>query len=265
MLRRCQTLLGYHLGATDGEIGAARDFYFDDQNWTVRYLVADTGYWLTGRLVLISPHALKEPDDTKKLLPVYLTRKQIEDSPPITADQPVSRQYEREFYRYYGWPFSWAGPALWGPGPYPIYYAPIQERQEPSAETANEEGDPHLRSVQEITGYHLQARDGELGQVDDFIIDDKDWAIRYMVADTRRWLPGKKVLIAPAWIEGVSWDRSTLSVDLPKETIKHAPAFDEASDISRAYEAKLFNHYSREGYWAGRQENEGNGENSRGF
>jgi hypothetical protein len=254
MLRRCHALLGYQLGATDGEIGTARDFYFDDATWAVRYLVADTGYWLTGRLVLISPHALKAPDDESKTLPVSLTRNQIEESPPITADQPVSRQYEREYYRYYGWPVYWAGPALWGPGPHPIYYAPVREKEESIPEAATEEGDPHLRSMQEVTDYQIEALDGAIGHANDFIIDDRNWAVRYLVVDTRNWLPGKKVLIAPQWVEKVNWDRSSISVDLAQETIRNAPEFDESSPISRAYESALHEHYSREGYWSGEEQ-----------
>jgi hypothetical protein len=254
MLRRCQTLLGLHLGAIDGEIGAARDLYFDDQKWAVRYLVADTGYWLPDRLVLISPHAVKAPDDNRKTLPVNLTRKQIEDSPPTTADQPVSRQYEREYYRYYGWPVYWSGPAMWGPGPHPIIYAPIRESEESVPQSATEAGDPHLRSLREITGYKIQARDGAIGDVNDLIIDDADWAIRYIVVDTGTWLPGKKILIAPSWIQEISWDRSAILVDLTQETIRQAPAFDDSSQITRAYESKLFDHYSREGYWANQQQ-----------
>jgi uncharacterized protein YrrD len=251
MFRHCNQLNGYRLGATDGEIGKVEDFYFDDQNWTVRYLVADTGYWLPDRLVLISPHALRQADDREKVLHVELTRKQIEDSPPITADQPVSRQYEREYYKYYGWPVYWTGPALWGPGPYPLYYAPLETHHQSDPRDAEDPGDPHLRSVKEITGYHLQAQDGEVGQVTDFVVEEANWAVRYLVADTGTWLPGKKVLIAPPWISSVSWDRSAVLVDLPREAIRNAPDYDSHSALTRAYEIDLFKHYSREGYWQG--------------
>ena len=250
MLRHCNRLKGYRLGANDGEIGKVEDFYFDDQNWTVRYVVADTGYWLPDRLVLLSPHAFQSAEDEAKILHTRLSRQQIENSPPITADQPVSRQFEREYYSYYGWPVYWTGPALWGPGPYPLYYAPLAARHTPDRQ-AEVSGDPHLRSTNEITGYALEARDGAVGHIDDVILDEPSWVIRYLVIDTGNWLPGKKVLVAPQWIEQVSWERSAVRVDLARETIRQAPEYDVHSPIGRDYEISLFKHYSREGYWEG--------------
>src|SRR5438874_10099462 len=151
MLRMCKSLKGHRLAALDGEIGKVHDFYFDDRSWPVRYLVADTGYWLPGRLVLISPFALKGFDEREQRLNVTLTKQQIEDSPPITADEPLSRQYERKYYQYYGWPAYWAGPALWGPGPYPLYYAPEERHDVIEPDIKGESGDRHLRSVREVT------------------------------------------------------------------------------------------------------------------
>jgi hypothetical protein len=248
MLRNAKNLKGYRLGALDGEIGKVRDFYFDDQTWTVRYLVADTGTWLPARQVLISPYALKKANETDEILNVDLSKKEIEASPPISADMPVNRQYEVEYYKYYGWPAYWYGPALWGPGPYPLYYGHGGGPAEPRVEKTHE-GDPHLRSAQEVTGYYIQAKDGEIGHVEDFILDDENWAIRYMEIDTRNWWPGKKVLIAPQWIESVSWDQSKVFVSLLRETIKGAPEYDSEAGISRDYETRLFDFYDREAYW----------------
>ncbi|MFO1498811.1 MAG: PRC-barrel domain-containing protein [Verrucomicrobiota bacterium] len=248
MFRHCSKIRGYRLGATDGEIGKVEDFFFDDRTWAIRYLVADTGYWLSDRLVLISPHALKQVDDENSVVSVSLGRQQIESSPPITADQPVSRQYEQEYFKYYGWPGYWTGPSLWGPGPYPLYFAPLPP---PSMinETQPEPANPHLRSVKELVGYHIQARDGEIGHVADLVVEDATWAIRYLVVDTRNWLPGKKVLVAPPWIENVSWERSMVVADLPRALIEQAPPYDSEALLTRDYEVSLFKHYSREGYW----------------
>jgi hypothetical protein len=247
MLRQYNSLKGYRLGATDGEIGKVEDLYLEDEKWTVRYLVADTGYWLPDRLVLLSPHAVRQVDDNEQVVHMALTRGQIEASPPITADEPVSRQFEREYYKYYGWPVYWTGPALWGPGPYPLYYAPLEGGS--PVEEQDQPANPHLRSAKEISGYHLQATDGELGHIADLIIDDANWAVRYLIADTGNWFPGKKVLIAPPWISQVSWERSAVAVDLPQAAIKQAPEYDHASAITREYEVALFKHYSRPGYW----------------
>ena len=97
MLYRAATLKGYALNSLDGEIGKAEEFYFDDLHWTIRYLVADTGNWLPGRQVLLSPHALVAVKQKEKQIAVNLTKQQIEDSPPLTSDKPVSRQFEEAY------------------------------------------------------------------------------------------------------------------------------------------------------------------------
>ncbi len=250
MIRTCKALTGHRLAALDGEIGKVHDFYFDDQGWAVRYLVADTGYWLPGRLVLVSPFALKGFDDREQRLNVALTRDQIENSPPITADEPVSRRFERQYYQYYGWPAYWAGPALWGPGPYPLYYAPEEPRDRLDANVPEGTNDYHLRSMREVTGYGIHAMDGDIGHVSDFLLDDADWAVRYLVVATGHWLSGKNVLIAPGWITGVFWDRSAVSVDLTRAAIQDAPPYDDKHELKREYERQLYEHYSRPGYWS---------------
>jgi hypothetical protein len=225
-----------------------KEIYFDDHEWVVRYLIADTGTWLSGRRVLISPFALREVDLENGIIHVQLTREQIEKSPSIHADKPVSRQFEIEYYKYYGWPMYWDGPALWGPTPVPAWYGhgggPVETRSR-----LKEEGDPNLRSSAEVTGYYIHAKDGEIGHVDDILVDDENWVIRYLVIDTRNWLPGKRVLISPEWIERVSWEDSMVYTGLHRETIQNAPDFDEAAQVGRDYESRLHEHYSREAYW----------------
>lgn len=245
MLDKAETLKGYILHSRDGEIGTAREFYFDDQHWTIRYLVADTGNWLTGRQVLLSPYALVAVLKEKKQIVVDLTKKQIEDSPSLTCDKPVSRQFEETYYGYYGWPLYWGGPYMWGSYPY------LARDREERPESAPQEKawDPHLRSTHEVKGYHIEAADGELGHVEDFIIDDKTWAIRYLIVNTRNWWPGKKVLVSPQWIERVSWSESKVFVTLSREAIKQSPEYTEASLLTRDYESGLHRHYNRQGYW----------------
>ena len=181
MLQSIKQLYGDKLGASDGEIGHVKDFYFDDQNWAVRYVVADTGSWLPGRQVLISPHAFGSLHQAGKVLRVNLTRKQIEDSPAIESHKPVSRQYEEEYHRYYGWPYYWQGDGLWGMSGFPILELPPKPLPgEPAAASGPqpERADAHLRSTQAVNGYHLQASDGIIGHVCDFMMDDQSWAIR---------------------------------------------------------------------------------------
>jgi sporulation protein YlmC with PRC-barrel domain len=246
MLIKVKTLKGYKLHGLDGEVGKAKEFYFDDQHWAIRYLVADTGNWLTDRQVLISPYAMIAVNTEKQNIAIDLTKKQIEDSPSLDSDKPVSRQFEETYYGYYAYPTYWAGPNMWG-----YYPEIIRDRQKWRAATEGEKAwDPHLRSTHEVSGYHIHATDGEVGHVDDFIIDDQTWAIRYLIIDTQNWWPGKKVLVSPHWIERVSWDESKVFVDLLRETIKQSPEYTEASLLTRDYETGLHRHYKRQGYWA---------------
>ncbi len=256
MLQSANDLKGFAITATDGAIGDVEQLYFDDEHWTVRYLIVNTGTWLAARQVLISPISVTKVDRAINQIFVNLTMDQVKNSPDIDTDKPVSRQRETAFMNYYGYPFYWAGPYAWGSAAYPaaIPTPPAQTRQMiKAAEAAQREAeataDEHLRSAREVTGYHLQAADGEVGHIEDFIIEDRSWAIRYLVVDTRNWLPGKKVLISPEWIERVSWSESKVFVDLPQEAIRNSPEYDRSSLFSRNYERRLHEHYGRRGYW----------------
>jgi uncharacterized protein YrrD len=247
MLRSMKALMDYGLLATDGKIGAVDDFLFDDHAWTVRYLVANTGGWLRGRLVLISPAAMERPDWQSRLFPVDLTRDQIEQSPSILSDAPVARQKELELARHYNWPMYWAIDSLGGFGAAPIVTS--IEPPQGQARPAEEEGNPHLRSVREVRGYRIHATDGDIGHVDDFIVDDANWAIRYLVVDTRNWLPGRKVLLACDWIEEVSWPDTRVAVCHSREEIKNSPEYDPSAPVNRQYEDVLHDYYGRPKYW----------------
>ena len=245
MLWEVGALKGYALDSIDGEVGKVQEFFFDDRHWTIRYLIADTGNWLTGRQVLISPHALGAVSEEDQHIMVALTRKQIEESPSLLCDEPVSRQFENAYYGHYGWPIYWGGPFMWGAYPYITRQA---EEQAPSGH-AEKHWDPDLRSTHDVTGHHIQAKDGNIGHVADFIIDDHTWAIRYLVVDTGNWWQGKRVLISPRWIQDVSWAESKVFVDLARETIKQSPEYTDESLLTRDYETGLHRHYNRQGYW----------------
>ncbi|MBA3028630.1 MAG: PRC-barrel domain containing protein [Desulfobacteraceae bacterium] len=246
MLSKAKTIQGYKLASLDGEIGKVKEFYFDDQYWAIRYLVADTGNWLTGRQVLISPYAVVSVNKEDQLLAVDLTKKQIEDSPSLNSDKPVSRQFEEAYYGYYGWPGYWGGSSMWGVYPYIVR---DREKWIESNRAEQASWDPHLRSTHDVSGHHIQAADGEIGHVEDFIFDDETWAIRYLIVDTRNWWPGKKVLISPQWIERVSWSESKVFINLSRETIKQSPEYTEESLLTRDYETGLHGHYHLQGYW----------------
>jgi uncharacterized protein YrrD len=245
VLNKAKTLKGYKLHSLDGEMGKVKEFYFDDKHWAIRYLVADTGDWLTGRQVLISPYALAAVNKEEQYIAIDLTKKQIGDSPALESDKPVSRQFEQSYYGYYGMPMYWGGPFMWGSYPYIV-----RDRAKWRESTQDQKAwDPNLRSTHAVNGYDIQATDGEIGHVEDFVVDDETWAIRYLIIDTKNWWPGKKVLISPQWIERVSWSESKVFVNLLRETIKQSPEYTEESLLTRDYETGLHRHYSRPGYW----------------
>jgi hypothetical protein len=245
MLSTAKTLKGYKLDSLDGEIGKVEEFFFDDQHWAVRYLVADTGTWLKDRQVLIAPYALADVIKGERLIAVNLTKKQIEESPSLYSDRPVSRQFEEDYYRYFGWPMYWQGPYMWGTYPF-ISRDPLTLRPTGPPEVS---WDPHLRSTRDVDGHHIQAVDGDIGHVEDFVVDDATWAIRYLIIDIHNWWPGKKILIAPKWIERISWIESKVFINLTREQIKASPEYTEESLQSRDYETRLHRHYKRQGYW----------------
>jgi hypothetical protein len=245
MLNTARALKGYKLRGLDGEIGTIEEFYFDDHHWTIRYLVADTGDWLTDRQVLISPYALVAVNKEEEYITIDLTKKQIEDSPSLNSDKPVSQQFEEGYYGYYGWPVYWGGPDMWGFYPYIVR----DPEKRSTAGRGEKAWDPHLRSTHEVNSYYIQASDGEIGHVEDFIIDDETWAIRYLIVATHNWWPGKKVLVSPQWIERVSWSEMKVFVNLTRETIKQSPEFTDETLLTRDYEIGLHGHYNRQGYW----------------
>ncbi len=219
MLQNIREIYGNKLTALDGDIGQVKDFYFDDKTWVIRYLVADTGSWLTGRLVLLSPHAFGKLDLYEKTLHVKLHKKQIQDSPSIESHKPVSRQYEVEYYNYYGWPAYWEGSAMWGLGGYPLVLPPSKDEMLAHLQHHHRD-DKHLQSTRAVTGYGIQTTDGEIGQVSGFMVDKKSWAIRELAVETGHWYSGKEILISPDRIERISYEESKVFVNLTKADIQ---------------------------------------------
>jgi uncharacterized protein YrrD len=245
MLIKEKTLKGFKLYSKDGEIGKVKEFYFDDKHWTIRYLVADTGNWLENNLVLISPYSLISVNKVEENIGINLTKKQIEDSPPLYSHKPVSQQFEEDLHGYYGWPTYWSGSEMWGDYPYILH-----DTNEWKASNQNKKTwDPHLRSTSFIIGQGIKATDGEIGYVDDFIIDDETWAIRYLIIDTAKWWVGKKVLVSPQWIESINAEDSNVYINLTRESIKQSPEYSEEELLTRDYETQLHRHYNRNIYW----------------
>jgi len=248
MQHNVKSLSGFTIGATDGEIGKVKDFYFDDQTWIIRYLVVKTGGWLSGRKVLLSPLVLQRPDWENKVFSVNLNKQQVQDSPDIDTGKTVSRQHEIELYNHYAWPYYGAtGTGFYGgmgmsgmvDSRIPFEDAIAEQHLE------NYDGDPYLRSTEEIRGYHIHARDGEIGEVEDFILNTDTWRIDYLIVDTGNWFPGKKVILSPEWIKQVKWEDTAVYVDLPVDAVKHSPEYNAEVPLQTAYREKLHHYYGK--------------------
>jgi hypothetical protein len=251
MLVNARHLKDLVIRAKDGELGTVDQVYFDDETWAIRYFVVDTGKWLEGRRVLISPFSVIQADWAAKRLDVALTKEQVKHSPDIDTHKPVSRQHEAAYIGYYGYPSYWGGPCMWGAGVYP---SDLPFPTPPAAgwtadQIRQESADSHLRSFEAVTGYNVDATDGEIGHLNGFVVDDRAWAIRYIEVATRNWWPGKKVLVSPAWIERVSWTDSMVYAGLSREAIQNAPEYIESEAITREYENRLYFHYGLPPYW----------------
>ncbi len=242
----------YFLNGKDGSIGAITDLLFDERHYGLRWIVVDTGTWLPGRKVLLPPSALGAPDPSTRTYPVDLTRADIEAAPDLASDAPVSRQMETDIYDHYAWSPYWIG----GGYGYPVIgTTPISDdiamppADRAAAQGTEPEGDPLLRSVREVTGYYIEATDGSIGHVEEFLIDEKEWAIRYLIIDTKNWWPGKKVLISPDWLRKVVWNDQKAHVDATRDKIKSAPEFDSSITVDRDYEERVYQHYGYRPYW----------------
>lgn len=247
MKQLIKSLAGFSMGASDGEFGKVDEFYFDDETWTIRYLIVETGSWLFGRKVLISPTALKEPDRANEIFPVNLTKEQIKNSPDIDTERTVSRQQEIDLYKHYGWPYMGVSGAGFYGG---MGLSGMMESRVPFEESilaASEQdkpADPHLRSTSELIGCRIHAANGEIGDVEDLIVDDQGWGIHFLVVDTGHWFPGKKVLIAPRWIGQVKWENNAIYVDITANAVKNSPEYDPAIPLTETYENEFYRYYS---------------------
>lgn len=272
MLNAISSLHGFDIRATDGSLGTVSDFLIDDSTWKVRWMVVDTGGWLSGRKVLVHPSAVMSAEYGAMQLKVSLSKAQVKDSPDIAEDQPVSQQMQSDLYSYYGWDPLWGG-GVYGAGMYggsmyaggmgaiaspissPAFFgaSAVQEaeRQARRGDTDPEPGDPHLRSLAEITVYHVHATDGDIGHIEDLLIDSETWTVRYLIVDTANWWFGQHVLVSPHAVTGVDWSDRHVRLDITKERVRSSPAWNPAEAISDAYEKRLNHHYDWPGHGTG--------------
>ncbi len=225
MLFKASKFKGYGIEATDGDIGEVRGFYFDENNWDVYYMIIDAGSWYSSNTVILSTQAIDRVDSDNEKVFVNVTRDRIKNSPQADEDEPLSPGYENRMTEYYGWSDRFAHQST---------EAPQRGR--------------HYLNTHDVMGHYVEASDGSIGHIEDFIIDDADWSIRYMVVDTKNWWPGKKVLISPQWVSSFDWNNEKVFVDMTKDKIKSSPEYDP-DNFDRNYEDRLYTHYGRQGYW----------------
>ena len=263
MLRSAKTIIGYHLQAQNGKIGTCSDFLFDEEYWSVRYMVADTGGWLSGKKVLVSPQLFGDPSWASRTFPVLLTKEEIEKAPSLDTHEPVSRRYEKMWLNHFGFKYYWITSGGLAPG-YVISspYQPTSKSD--AADTAPEKKSPdnqqvendtadddeiRLRSVNEIVGYRINARGELFGEVEEFIVDDTTWIIRYVVMNTGGWFSGKKVLAPPEWIESISWHDRDVVMNVVRSSIEACPEYEPSRPINREYEQVLYDYHGKPHHW----------------
>lgn len=266
MLQKVKQIIGSHVFGLDGDVGKIKDVYFDDQSFNVRYLVVDTGTWLSSREVLLVPSYFQGTRFPSQVLQVSLTKKQVEDSPPVSSDMPLSRQVEERLHTYFGWEPYWdtpfyplpgiysfpigmgptglgSAPSPWSPASAGLNSEPIPDEAKTTQQRALDHADGHLRSFSEVNGYQIGATDGSIGHVMDLLIDSDTWQISHLVVDTRNWLPGRHVVVATHLIKEISWDDQEVAVHLTREEIKHAPEYSPNMVIDTGYQERLAAYY----------------------
>ena len=245
MLKEVKKMHGWAIHAIDGEIGAIDELLFDDESWTVRYLIVNTGSWLLGRRVLLSPHSFGALDWEGQMLNVSLTRAEVENSPGVETDRPVSRQWETGYHDYYAMPYYWTNFGF--PGAVPLMMQPaIDPARSQEKDPERDHASAHLRSTKEVTGYGISATDGHLGHIEDFLVDDQNWRIAYIAVDTRDWLPAKKVVLPPSWIERVNWLERSVTVDATRAQIENAPEWNAEGSFDEHLAAYFAQPYPQE-------------------
>ncbi|HSE32947.1 MAG TPA: PRC-barrel domain-containing protein [Pyrinomonadaceae bacterium] len=244
MLRQIRELGTYRLHATDGDIGHLEQFYFDDRDWKIRYFVVDIGTWLHGKKVLMSPSAIIGVDAPTKTINAAFSKQQVQESDDVDRHKPEGLEEPHDYSLYLGWPYYLGLNALndFDHGPLPDKEHDPQKGKT-SEYSYRQACDEHLRSSKIVSRYHVMAVDGEIGQIEDGIVDDQTWTIQYVVSTVRNWWSGKKVLLPTEWILWVSAAEGNVYVSLTRNSIATAPSFDPEKPLTHDLEIALYNHY----------------------
>jgi hypothetical protein len=246
MLKPATQTNGCGIAAADGHIGHVSDVLFDDQTWMVRWIVVECGSWLMRRNVLLPPLALGHLDLVAREFSVRLSKKHISDSPNIDTDKSVTRHMEGSVYNHYGWTPYWNTGFYFGGGGYlgGALGAPYLMPTDAAVKTdQGDPDDPHLRSANTVVGYHIEATDGVIGHVEDLLLEDADWSLRYLIVNTKNWWPGKKVMILPSSIKHIDWSDRLVLIDVDRNKVQNSPAFSDFSGVDRSFDQAIDRHY----------------------
>lgn len=245
----------FSMKATDDELGSIDDFYFDSDSFKVRYFVGDTRTWFFGGKVLLSPESFTSLDVEEQQIELNLTKEQIKNSPKPDEDAPVSRQFEQRLNNYYGWPVYWAG-AMGNPtsaqqAAVPLV-PPVNNLEDESTSDPVQdriEQEVSLRSMNEIKGYTVHVKDGEIGKVSDFLLDHQTWDIRYLEINVGGFLQKEHIILLPSAVEEINALDKTITIDVEKNKIDNAPHYEDYSNLTREDEESLYAHYENMPYW----------------
>jgi hypothetical protein len=254
MLLVASALIGYDIEASDGRIGSVSDFLFDDTTWAFRWLVVDNSTWLKERRLLVHPSSISKIANDRRALSVTLTMAEIEGSPSVSRDEPVSRQMQINLYDYYGESPFWEGGGYFGGGAIASPFSPPPMRGPTSQDVLDanpldeDERDPHLRSVAAVTGYRVHATDGSIGHVENLLIDDSRWEVHYFILDTRNFWAGRHVLLSPHAVTEIDWALHEIQVNLTREAVKTSPEWNPTDVIDAQFQQRLHTHYNWPAY-----------------
>jgi hypothetical protein len=255
MLLNVNDLLGFRLCAGDEPVAVLRDLLFDENSSSVRYLVTDPEAWLATDQVLIAPAALTAVHSEAGRLETSLSKETFAASPALAAGTDLSRPHEERLHQHHGWTPYWRAAGAAGLAPYwgaagsvPAHEPAAFAAPEPDAAAAGA-AETRLRSARDVIGFYIEALDGDIGHVEDLVLDLERWVIRYLVVDTRNWLPGRRVVVSPAWLRRLDWASRSVVLDLDRERIRNSPAYDRNRLLDRAFEEDLHRHVDRPGYW----------------
>jgi len=242
MLRRSGELQWSQVISLDGEIGKVRDVCFDEASWMVRYLIVDTGGWLSGRKVPIDPRSVELIDRNLHTVWVSLSRAQIESSPRIDIGELGAREHEMQLNRHYGYGSCWTHSMPWGNGQVSPARRSAAEALEIDAPSAC------LRGARQMLDFTLITVDGHVGLIKDFFFDDETWALRYLIVQTGSWLLGRRVLVSADRVRRVDWSAESVEVNQTRKQIEYGWEFDADNPPPGDLETALRTHARTEAW-----------------